>query len=58
MFRRLEQRGLSRAAAEQRIFSQMPASEKEKLADVVVPNNGTLGELEMAVRRTVKAIRG
>ncbi len=56
VFRRLERRGLSRREAEQRIRSQMPTREKEKRANYVVPNGGTLGELELATRKTVDAI--
>jgi dephospho-CoA kinase len=55
---RLEQRGLSREEAELRIKSQMPLPEKEKRADFVVPNNGTLEDLERMTRDTVKAITG
>jgi len=56
IFQRLEKRGLSRKEAEQRVYSQMPLDEKEKLADHVVPNHGTLGALELATRRTVEVI--
>ena len=58
VFQRLEARGLSRAEAEKRIHSQMPLADKEKLADHVVPNHGTFGELELVVRKTVEAIEG
>ncbi|VGO18771.1 Dephospho-CoA kinase [Pontiella sulfatireligans] len=53
---RLEQRGLSREESEKRVHSQMPLAEKERLADHVVPNDGTLEELELAVQKTVQAI--
>ncbi|QBG46495.1 dephospho-CoA kinase [Verrucomicrobia bacterium S94] len=56
VFQRLEKRGLSPEEAEQRVLSQMPLAEKESRADVVIPNHGTLGELELAVRRIVGAI--
>jgi dephospho-CoA kinase len=56
VFQRLEKRGLSRKAAELRIHSQMPLAEKEQRSDYVLPNNGTLKELEMAVRETVNTI--
>ncbi|MDZ8120087.1 dephospho-CoA kinase [Pontiella agarivorans] len=56
VFQRLEKRGLSPEEAEQRVLSQMPLAEKESRADVVINNLGTLGELELAVRETVKAI--
>jgi dephospho-CoA kinase len=58
IFQRMEKRGLSRDEAEKRIHSQMPSAEKEKRSDYVVPNHGTLGELELAVRKTVEAIVG
>jgi dephospho-CoA kinase len=58
IFQRLEKRGLSREDAERRMYSQMPLEKKEKLADYVVPNHGTLGELELATRKTVEAIVG
>ena len=47
-----------REEEERRIHSQMPLMEKEKLADRVVPNHGTLGELEKATREAVEAIVG
>jgi len=58
VFQRLERRSLTRKEAEKRVHSQMPLAEKEKLADHVVPNHGTLGELELAIRKTVEAIVG
>ena len=58
IFQRLEKRGLSREEAEQRVCSQMPLEEKENLADHVVPNDGTLEELERATRRIVEVIVG
>ena len=58
VFQRLERRGLTREEAEKRVHSQMSLAEKEKLADHVVPNHGTLGELELAIRKTVGAIVG
>jgi dephospho-CoA kinase len=58
VIQRLGNRGLSREEAGKRIQSQMPLAEKEKRADYVVPNHGTLGELELATRRTVDAIVG
>lgn len=56
VFQRLEERGLSHKEAEQRVRSQMPLAEKERLADYVIPNIGTLEELKVAVRKTVNAI--
>jgi dephospho-CoA kinase len=55
---RLNTRGLSREDAKKRISSQMPTAEKEKLADYVVRNHGTRGELEAVIQETIKAIRG
>lgn len=56
VFQRLEKRGLNRDEAEKRVCSQMPLSKKETLADYVVPNVGTRGELELATRKIVQAI--
>lgn len=58
VFKWLEKRGLDRAGAERRLRSQMPLAEKEKRAGWVVPNLGTLKELEMEVRQAVKQIAG
>lgn len=58
VFQRLKNRGLNHEEAMKRIHSQMPLAEKEKLADYVVPNVGTLDELEWATRKTVQAIVG
>jgi dephospho-CoA kinase len=55
---RLNTRGLTREAAQKRISSQMPTAEKEKLADYVVRNHGTLGELDEVIHETIKTIRG
>lgn len=56
VFRRLELRGLNPDEAEKRVHSQMPPAEKEKRADLVIPNNGTLGELKLAVKLAAAAI--
>lgn len=53
---RLSARGLTREESIKRISSQMPTAEKEKLAGYTVPNHGTPGELEEALRTTVAAI--
>jgi dephospho-CoA kinase len=58
VFQRLEKRGLEHGDAGLRIRSQMDLQEKERRADLVVPNNGTLDELEQAVRKTVQALIG
>lgn len=55
---RLCVRGLNREEAERRISSQMPLADKEKLADHVVMNHGTLGELKTALRSIVRSIEG
>ena len=54
VFRRLADRGLGRGEAERRIGSQMPLEEKERRADRVIHNLGTLEELKTAVRQAVK----
>jgi dephospho-CoA kinase len=54
VFQRLEKRGLGRSEAELRMRSQMPLEEKERRSDRVVPNLGTLAELEDFTRDTVK----
>lgn len=56
MCERLRRRGFSRKEALKRIASQMPVSEKEKRADAVIHNQGTLKELENATRLAVKAV--
>ena len=56
--RRLRQRdNLSEAEIEQHLGAQMSLEEKRKLADYVIENNGTIGELESAVETAVQAIR-
>lgn len=56
VFQRLEKRGMERVHAEQRVRSQMPLAEKERRADLVVPNHGTLGELKEATRKAVEKV--
>lgn len=58
VFQRLKNRGLNHEESIKRIHSQMPMAEKETRADHVVPNLGTLDELEWATRKTVQAISG
>ncbi|MCF7863909.1 MAG: dephospho-CoA kinase [Kiritimatiellales bacterium] len=53
VFHRLEKRGMGHIQAEQRVRSQMLLAEKEKRADLVVPNQGTLGELKESIRNAV-----
>ena len=55
--RRLRQRdNLNEAEIEQHLGAQMSLEEKRKLADYVIENNGTIGELESAVKTAVQAI--
>ena len=53
---RLEQRGLSRALAEQRISKQLPLAHKIELADFVLWNDGTLPFLEAQISRLVESL--
>ena len=57
VLQRLEKRGLKRGEAEQRVASQMPLEEKERRADWVVPNVGTLEDLEQSVQEIVNRIK-
>jgi dephospho-CoA kinase len=55
--RRLQKRdNLTEAEIEQHLGAQMSLEEKRKLADDVIENNGTLEELESAVKTAVQAI--
>ncbi len=53
MMKRLRARGLTAAAAAQRIRAQMPLREKRRLADRVIENDGTLADLARMTRRVV-----
>jgi dephospho-CoA kinase len=53
---RLEQRGLSRALAEQRISKQLPLAHKIELADFVLWNDGNPEFLEAQVDRLVESL--
>ncbi|HZP59062.1 MAG TPA: dephospho-CoA kinase [Opitutaceae bacterium] len=53
---RLEQRGLSRALAEQRISKQLPLARKIELADFVLLNNGTPDFLQQQIDRLLSAL--
>ncbi len=57
VFQRLEQRGLGPDEARLRVAAQMPLEEKERRADQVVPNMGTLEQLEKSVQETINRIR-
>jgi len=55
--RRLQKRdSLSDAEIEQHLGAQMSLEEKRKLADYVIENNGTLEDLESAVKTAVQTI--
>ncbi|QYM80552.1 dephospho-CoA kinase [Horticoccus luteus] len=54
---RLEQRGLSRALAEQRISKQLSLARKIELSDHVVWNDGSLAFLESQVDHLLAALR-
>jgi dephospho-CoA kinase len=49
--RLMRARGMSAADAQLRIEAQPPQSEKTKLADVLIENNGSLPQLQALVRR-------
>lgn len=53
---RLEQRGLSRALAEQRIFKQLPLARKIELADFVLLNDGSPDFLQQQANRLVSVL--
>ena len=55
-FTRLEQRGLSRVLAGQRISKQLPLTRKIELSDFVLWNQGSPGFLEAQVARLVEAL--
>ncbi len=53
VLRRMKQRGLSIEEINKRISSQLPLAEKEKRADIVIPNNGSLDALAEAITKAV-----
>jgi dephospho-CoA kinase len=53
---RLEQRGLSRALAEQRILKQLPLARKIELADFVLLNDGSPDFLQQQTDRLVSVL--
>lgn len=57
VFKRLENRGLSKEEARQRIAAQMPLSEKEKRSDFILRNNNTLDELHEKTLAVLEVIR-
>jgi len=54
---RLEQRGLPRALAEQRISKQLPLAQKIELADFVLWNDGTPAFLEDQIGRLIDSLK-
>lgn len=57
-FVRLEQRGVSRTLAEQRISQQLPLARKIELSDFVLSNDGTLEFLALQVKHLVSRLTG
>lgn len=55
---RLMARGLSEAAARQRLAAQMPAEEKAARADVVIHTGGTFAETDAQVERVWRDLEG
>ena len=53
---RLEQRGLDRALAEQRISKQLPLARKIELSDLVLWNDGSTGFLKAQIDRIVDTL--
>jgi dephospho-CoA kinase len=53
---RLEQRGLDRTLAEQRISKQLPLARKIELSDLVLWNDGSTGFLKLQVDRIVESL--
>jgi dephospho-CoA kinase len=53
---RLEQRGLDRALAEQRISKQLPLARKIELSDFVLWNDGSTGFLKEQVDRIINSL--
>lgn len=56
--RRVMQRGLSEAAARQRIAAQLPIDEKVRRADYVIRTDGTFEETERQVRAVLDNLGG
>ncbi len=55
--RRLEERGMSREDAQNRIKSQLPLEEKIKFADFVINNDGSLEETKKQVEEVYSLLR-
>ena len=56
MKRLMKRDQLTEAEAWPRVLSQMPTPEKEKLADIVIDNSGTLEETSRQVQETLKQL--
>jgi dephospho-CoA kinase len=54
---RLTQRGMSEAAAHQRIAAQLPAAEKARRASIVIRTDGTFDETNRQVDRVLERLR-
>ena len=55
--RRLEEKGMSREGAQNRMKSQLPLEEKIKSADFVINNDGSLEETERQVKEIYSLLR-
>lgn len=55
-FARLEQRGLSRPLAEQRISKQLPLAQKIELSDFVLWNDGSVAFLQKQVEQLIATL--
>ena len=56
VFERLEKRGQNQKDAEMRVATQLPLKQKIEQSDYVIPNTGTLDDLEQSTRATVDRI--
>lgn len=54
--RLIENRGISEEEARERISSQVPEAERVNMADTVITNNGSIGELRIEVRKVWEQI--
>lgn len=54
---RLQKKGFSVEEIEKRMSSQLGDEEKEKLADYVIVNNGSIKELERAVEKIIREVK-
>ncbi len=56
--KRLKQRGMSEEEARRRLAAQMPRTEYERRADVVIDNSGSLAELRQQVEQQWRRLTG